>query len=154
MIVREIMNPAPIVVRMDQKFAEGFQIMLESRHSMLPVVDADGTYRGIFDVRDVWTLLLPKAARVLDRKSIDDLSFAFSSLERLREQIADVADEPISDFVSKEDPPPVYTDTPVLQAILLLYQHGQAIPVIERSSGKLAGVLATWQVLEVLRSGR
>jgi CBS domain-containing protein len=150
MKVGEIMNRAPVTVRNDQTFGEAFRVLVETRHTILPVVDADGVYRGIFDLHDIWTVLLPKAAK-LSRKSIEDLSFVSSSLEKMKEQIADSASLPIEQFVTAADVPPIYPDSPVIQAVLLLDEFGETIAVVDRQTKKLVGVIAAWQVLDILR---
>lgn len=150
MKVGEIMNANPVTVRIDQTFAEGFAILLRTHHAMLPVVDSEGIYRGIFDVRDVWQVLLPKAAK-LSRKSLEDLSFAHSSPEKMREQIAEAAALPISRFVTKEDLPALTPDCTVIQAVLMLDEYGETMAVVDKATRKLVGVLAPWQVLDILR---
>lgn len=149
MKVGEIMNRAPVSVCTGQTFGDAFQVLMKTRHTVLPVVDADGVYRGIFDLKDIWGVLLPKAAQ-LNRKSLEDLSFVSSSLEKMKDQIAESAALPIGRFVNAEDAPPLYPDSPVIQAILLLDEHGEMIAVVDRQTRKLAGVVSAWQVLDAL----
>jgi CBS domain-containing protein len=150
MKVSEIMNANPVTVRIDQTFAEGLEILLRTHHTMLPVVDGDGVYRGIFDVRDIWRILLPKAAK-LTRRSLEDLSFAHTSPEKMREQIAAASELPIGRFVTKEDLPALTPECTVIQAVLMLDEHGETMAVVDKATRRLVGVLAPWQVLDILR---
>lgn len=150
MKVGEIMNRAPVTIRSGQTFGDAFQLLVETRHTILPVVDEDGVYRGIFDLKDIWDVLLPKAAR-LNRASLEDLSFASSSLDSMKEHLAESAALPIERFLSTRDTPPLFPDSPVIQAILALDTHGETIAVVDRQTRKLAGVIAPWQVLDALR---
>ncbi len=150
MKVGDIMNRAPVTVRTDQTFGDGFSVLIQSRQAVLPCVDPAGVYKGVFDLKDVWDILLPKAAQ-LSRKSLEDLSFVSSSLDKMKDQIGDAAAEPIARFLTAEDAPPLYPDSPVIQAILLFDEYGENIAVVERDTRKLVGVVSAWQVLDALR---
>jgi len=150
MKVGDIMNRAPVTVRTDQTFGDGFGVLVQSRQTVLPCVDATGVYRGVFDLKDVWDILLPKAAQ-LNRKSLEDLSFVSSSVDKMKDQIGDAAAEPISRFLTAEDIPPLHPDSPLIQAILLFDEYGENIAVVERETRKLAGVISAWQILDALR---
>jgi len=150
MKIGEIMNRAPISVRMDQTFGEAFGVLVETGHKFLPVVDADGVYHGNFDLNDVWGVLLPKAAR-LDRKSIENLAFVSSSIEKMKEQLAEVAGTLVSKYVTRTDAPPLSPDNPVVQGILMLDECGETLAVVDPNSKKLVGVLSATDVLNALR---
>ena len=137
MKVEEIMNRTPVTVRFDQTFGDAFQTLAESRQTILPAVDADGTYRGLFDLKDIWKILLPKAAQ-LSRKSIEDLAFEAKAL-------------PVSQFLNKDDAPPLHPDSPVIQAVLFLDEYGETIAVVDRQTKKLVGVVSAWQLLDAIR---
>lgn len=150
MKIAEIMNRAPICVRLDQTFGDAFRILTESGHGFLPVVDADNTYHGNFELQDIWGVLLPKAAR-LSRSSLGDLSFLPDSLETMRERLREAADAPVSKFVTRADAPPVSPDTALIQGILLLDEHREALAVVDSKSHKLVGILGAKDVLNALR---
>jgi CBS domain-containing protein len=150
MKVADLMNPAPVSVPVDATFGAAFQLLRDSRATSLPAVDAAGIYRGIFDLKDVWDVLLPKAAQ-LHRKSIENLAFVSTSVEKMKEQLALAASRPVTDFLTAEDAPPLHPDSPLLQAILLFDQYGETIAVVDRGTKKLVGSIASWQILDALR---
>ena len=150
MKVVEIMNRAPVSVRSDSTFGSAFQMLLESRVTTIPVVDAEGVYKGIFDLKDIWDILLPKAAQ-LSRKSIEDLSFVSSSIDKMKDQIAEAASLPIAQFLTSEDLPALHPESPVIQAVLLFDEHGETLAVVDRQTRKLVGTIAAWQLLDALR---
>ena len=150
MKVAEIMNRTPVTLRTSQTFGDAFQILMENRRLILPVVDEQGVYRGLFDSKDVWDILLPKAAQ-LSRRGLEDLSFVSSSLEDLKDRITENAGKPIERFLNREDAPPLFPDSPVIQAILMLDQYGEAIPVVDRRTRTLVGIVSAWDVLDALR---
>ena len=150
MKVVEIMNRAPVSVRSDSTFGSAFQTLLASRVTTIPVVDAEGVYKGIFDLKDIWDVLLPKAAQ-LSRKSIEDLSFVSSSIDKMKDQIAEAASLPIAQFLTSEDLPALHPESPVIQAVLLFDEHGETLAVVDRQTRKLVGTIAAWQLLDALR---
>ncbi len=150
MKVGDIMNRAPVTVRSDQTFGEGLARLLQSRQPVLPCVDPQGIYKGIFDLKDVWDILLPKAAQ-LNRKSLEDLSFVSSSIDKMKDQVSEAAAEPIARFLNTEDAPVLHPDSPLIQAILLFDDFGPDIAVVDRHTRKLAGVVSAWQLLDSLR---
>ena len=45
------------------------------------------------------------------------------------------------------DTPILRLDTPVMNAVLYLYRTRSYLPVVDEASGKLLGVVSTWDVL-------
>ena len=150
MKVAEIMNRAPVWVRSDSTFGSAFQTLLESHVTTIPVVDAEGVYKGIFDLKDIWDILLPKAAQ-LSRKSIEDLSFVSSSIDKMKDQIGEASALPITQFLTSEDLPALHPESPLIQAVLLLDEHGETLAVVDRHTRKLVGTISAWQLLDALR---
>ena len=150
MKVAEIMNRAPVSVRSDSTFGSAFQTLVESRLTTIPVVDADGVYKGIFDLKDIWDILLPKAAQ-LSRKSIEDLSFVSSSIDKMKDQIAEAAALPIGQFLTSEDLPALHPESPLIQAVLLFDEYGEMLAVVDRQTRKLVGTIGAWQLLDAMR---
>lgn len=150
MKIGEIMNRTPVSVRMDQTFGEAFRVLVETGHTLLPVVDSEGVYRGNFDLADVWSVLLPKAVH-LNRKSIENLAFIPSSLEKMKEQIAEEAGEPLEKYVTRSDSPPLSPESPVIQGILMLDECGGTLAVVDPQSHRLVGILSATDVLTALR---
>ena len=143
----DIMNRAPVSVRSDQRFDEAFQTLVRNRISNLPAVDEHGIYRGNFDLKDIWSILLPRAAH-LDRNSLHDLSFVATSLDKLKDLIQDAASLRVSDFLNSNDTPALHPEDPVTQAILLLDEHGETLAVVDSQTRKLVGTLSPWDVLD------
>jgi CBS domain-containing protein len=150
MKVADLMNPAPPSVPIDATFGAALTILRDSRATSLPAVDANGVYKGLFDLKDVWDVLLPKAAQ-LQRKSLENLAFVSTSVDTMKKHLLDAADLPITRFLTAEDAPPLHPDSPLLQAILLFDQYGESIAVVDRGTKKLVGSIASWQILDALR---
>jgi CBS domain-containing protein len=149
MTVSTIMNPKPVTVPVTETFGGALNLMLERKVRVLPVVDENGVYRGIFDLHDVWKTLLPKAT-MLGMSSLTDLSFVSDAQDILREKLAEAGARPVGEFL---DMPvaPIHPDTPVKEAMLLFYQHDGDIPVVEKKTKRLVGIVSPWEILNALR---
>lgn len=150
MTVDHLMNPDPVTTSLDQTFAGALQTLLERRIRSLPVIDSAGAYRGMFDLYDIWELLLPRAA-TLESKPVADLSFMAGSADELRRKLREAGPRPIAEFLNDEESPSIHPDTPVEEAILLLFRRNAVLPVIERKSRRLLGIVTPWEILNSLR---
>jgi CBS domain-containing protein len=146
MTVRSLMNPNPITVSLAESFGGALEILLKHRVRSLPVLDKDGIYRGMFDLYDLWELLLPRAA-LLEGKRIADLAYMPGSEEMLREKLANAQSRSIVEFLDDTESPAIYPDTTVTEAILLLHRRGGNLPVVERQTRKLVGLVTPWEIL-------
>lgn len=149
MNVSTIMNASPVTISITETFGNALRLMEDRRVHALPVTDANGVYKGTFDFADVWKTLLPKAA-LLGMDSLTDLSFVSDAQEILREKLASAGVRPVSEFLDRRVEP-VHPDTPVKEAILLFYRLDEDIPVVERSTNRLVGVVTPWEILNALR---
>ncbi|MBI3777529.1 MAG: CBS domain-containing protein [Gammaproteobacteria bacterium] len=150
MTVESVMNKDPVTVSSTDTFGHAFQLLVERRVRSLPVVDDGRIYRGMFDLYDIWKLLLPRAA-LLDGDSLRDLSFIPGSREQLRDKLREAAQRPITDFLDADQAPAIYPKTTVIEAILLLHRYGGNLPVIDPKTRQLAGLVSAWEILELLR---
>lgn len=150
MTVQEVMSREPVTVALRETFAMAFATMMDGNLSNLPIVDEQGIYRGMFDFHDIWELLLPKAA-LLAMDSLPDLAFMADSKQQMSERLKEFGSRPMSDFLDDVESPAVHPDTPIKEAILLLHRHDGILPVVERKTRKLLGLVSAWDILVSLR---
>lgn len=150
MTAKTVMNSTPVTLSLHDSFGQAFHLLLDMRVRGLPVVDAEGNYRGMFDLYDIWELLLPKAA-MLDHKSVEDLGFLNTSAEALQERLSEAWDRPIADFLDDDHSPAIAPDSPVIEAVLHLYKHGGYLPVVDPKTHKLSGIMSPWEILARVR---
>ena len=117
--------------------------------SDLPVVDANGTFIGMFKLERLLAALLPAAALV--GYGMPDLSFLSDDLEALREKMHSIDARPVGDFAVMPESV-VHPDTPPLEIVLQLYRGANNLPVVEREGGRLVGVVSARDVLAVLHA--
>ena len=124
--------------------------MLGNRVSDLPVVDSSGAFVGMFKLEKLYAKLLPRAA--LLGKGMQDLSFVSDTLDEIRGRMRDILGDPVQDYVEKVDQV-VHPDTPPVEIVLLLHNGANNVPVVDRDSGRLVGMVSSRDLLAALRAG-
>ncbi|MCC6342182.1 MAG: CBS domain-containing protein [Bryobacterales bacterium] len=148
MTAKDLLNPHPVTIPIEETFGGALEILLERHIRALPVLDSAGIYRGMFNLHDLWELLLPKAATI--DGAITDLSFMPGSVEELREKVLEAGPRPVTQFLKDRDAPAIHPETSVKEAILMLYQHDGVLPVVEKKTRRFLGILTPWEILNVL----
>lgn len=147
MNVSDIMNPSPHTVRAGATLLEVVHVTLDRRVQSLPVVDDGDRYIGTVGVRGLLHLLLPNAATTTH--GLAHLSFVDESVEDLRQRLSAWGGHRVEDHLD-EDVEPIHPDTGIAEAVLILYRTGRNLPVVERDTQKLRGLVSTWEVLRRL----
>jgi acetoin utilization protein AcuB len=152
MTTSKIMTSRVITLRPDDRVADALALMHKHHVRNLPVVDDSGAFIGLFGVRRLGRLLLPKAAVDLSRYNVADLSFMPDEIVQMSERWQQVAREPVARFLEKEKKLFFCTpDTSFPQLLELLEQSkDSSLPVIivEGGTRKLVGMVSAWDVLE------
>jgi CBS-domain-containing membrane protein len=143
------MNAASIMDREHASLKEHHKIrsaaecIMQRRYRSVPVTDDEGRFLGLFGVNCLLRQVLPKAAIMED--GLDNLSFLSDTLADLHERFREIENEPVS-ICMTTDVPIVRPDTPLMETLLLLYESKVSLPVVERDSGKLVGMVTYWGV--------
>lgn len=146
MSIARIMNATPITLSADEPVSAAIARMIERKVRSFPVVDADGRYLGMFGLHRVLGMLLPRVVTMEDECADMDLSFISNGAEYLKDKLAEIGGESVLAYVDRERPV-AHPDTPLVEAVLLVYRTGANLPVVEHDSGRLAGVLTPWDIL-------
>ncbi|HFD86447.1 MAG TPA: CBS domain-containing protein [Gammaproteobacteria bacterium] len=145
MFAESIMDSEHTSLRPDHKIRSAAQCIMEKRYRSVPVTDENGRYLGLFGVTCLLKQVIPKAAIIED--GLENLSFVNDTLTDLHQRFTEIADQPIS-ICMNQDAPTVAPDTPLIEALLILYRSKVSLPVVERESGKLLGMITYWGVGE------
>jgi CBS domain-containing protein len=144
------MTTNPVVIKQTESIAESTRMLLDNRLLGLPVVDDDGRYMGMFLRSRLVALLLPKIVQLEERlpevARLMELGFMTDTLDDAHDRFQKVASDPVSKYL-QTDTPVLRLDTPVMNAVLYLYRTRSYLPVVDEASGKLLGVVSTWDVL-------
>ena len=152
MTTGKIMTSRVITLQPDDRVADALALMHKHHVLNMPVVDDSGAFIGLFGVRRLGHLLLPRAAVDLSRYSVADLSFLPDEIRQMSERWQEVAREPVARFLEKKKKLLFCTpDTSFPQLLELIEQSkDSSLPVIvvEGDTKKLVGMVSAWDVLE------
>jgi CBS domain-containing protein len=147
---RSIMTTGPVVIKASESVDKAMRMLLDNRLLGLPAVDDDGRYIGMFLRSRLVALLLPTIVQLEERlpevSRLIELGFMTDTLDDAHDRFQKVAGDPVSKYL-QTDTPILRLDTPVMNAVLYLYRTRSYLPVVDEASGKLLGVVSTWDVL-------
>ena len=138
--------------------ADAIAVMHREHVHNLPIVDESGNLIGLFGLRRLGRLLLPKAASGLGPYSISDLHFLPDEVVQMSKRWQKIARQPVVNFLEKKKKLMFCKpDTAFPELLSLLDQsHDSSLPVliVEGKKQKLVGMVSAWNVLEGLVMGR
>jgi len=129
--------------------AEATERMLDHRVSDLPIVDAAGKLVGIFKLDRLLAGLLPSAALV--GYWMPDLAFVSDDIDTLRRKMRELDAATVREFAVKPEHV-IHPDTAPVEVVLQLYRGANNLPVVERDTGRLVGMVSARDLLAVLHS--
>ncbi len=125
---------------------EAIAAFVADRVTALPVVGADGRVVGLLTADRVLRLLLPRAAAAGE---LADLAFVSDSVADLRLRLARHVDEAIADYASPITHP-IHPETALTEVLLLLDRGANDLPVTDRDSGRLVGMVSASGMLALI----
>jgi CBS domain-containing protein len=142
-----IMTTAPVALREDESVADAAAKLLSQHHPNLPVLDAGERYVGMFGIEDLLGLLVPRVA--LAGNLLSNLRFISDDPGDLRRKFRAVRNRRVGEFANRSgatlDP-----DAPEIEAIRLFCRGHSVLPVVEKQSRKLLGIVSRWDALRAL----
>lgn len=143
MTCQSIVAPAPATLAKGDSVGDAVKALAANRYATLPVVDAKGHFLGIFGVRQILALLLPRAAR-LGPDDMPDLSFVSDNAEDIKARLKAAAKETVGKAMAPHRS--VRPETALVEALLLLERGDGVLPVVD-NAGKLIGLLTADAVI-------
>ncbi|HEY2444176.1 MAG TPA: CBS domain-containing protein [Rhizomicrobium sp.] len=134
-----IMTKAPPTLRDGQNVADAAAALVAQHQMNLPVVDGDGRYAGMFGVHDLLSLLAPRVA--LAGNLTANLRFIGDDPEELRRKFREIGNLRVAD-VADRDATALYPDSSEMEAIRLFCRNQASLPVIDRESRELVGMIS------------
>ncbi len=105
----------------------------------VPVVDSKGILVGRFCLEKVLENLLPIAVTMPD--GLQRLNFVVGASPGIAKRLHKLKSKKIKDVMSEETHV-VYPNTETWEAIRLMVQYGSPIPVVEKKTGALRGLIS------------
>ena len=148
MTAQNLMNPNPVTLRPTETVATAADYILKHHLRHVPVVDEQGRYVGTFSIYSLLRLTLPKAVTM--QEGLTDVSFVNETTQDLVQRFRERRDESVMNWLSKD--PIMHPDTPAMEVMLLMLRdRTTSVPVVDKRSHRLEGIISFWDVLEKLR---
>ncbi|CAA7614171.1 HPP family protein [Magnetospirillum sp. UT-4] len=141
-----IITPPPAILVKSATVAEAVATLAAHGFATLPVVDAKGHFAGVFGPKELIALMLPRAARL--GEDLGDLAFVGEGQADLRTRLEALGKELVGKHLAPHRT--VRGETPLVEALLLLYRGDAFLPVVDES-GKLVGVVTAGSALAHVR---
>lgn len=139
MTCAHIMTTNPKAVREDDTIGDAALQIVQCNTVNLPVVDADGRFVGLFGLCDLLVLLVPRVAVI--GSLLPNLRFLGDDESELHRKFSNVKASPVRRAVNREAVR-VYPDTPMIELIRLFCRSHVTIPVVERGTERLVGMIS------------
>lgn len=147
----DVMDSNPTTLKSTDTIECAAKYIMEKRYRSVPVVDENFCYMGMFGVNCLLKQVIPKS--VLMHQGLKNVSFIHESIEDLYQRFDEVKHYPISMCMNNEIPP-VRPNAPLTETLLQLYEMRSSIPVVEKDTCKLLGMISYWDIGEkILASG-
>lgn len=138
-----------ITARPEEKVSTVLDRIQENQIRVVPVVDESGKFKGFFSVHTLLGAILPKSVTI--EHGLDNVDFAASAVPMVVGNLADVMKRPVSEFMDTQQAT-VDVKTHTLEGIRLLYKQNGPVAVVERATGRFAGILTEQTMLTALQS--
>jgi CBS domain-containing protein len=147
MTAQTIMNSQPVVLRDTDTVGTAVQSILTHHLRHLPVVDKNGRYLGIFGIYSLLRLTLPVSLTL--EQGLESVPFFHCTLEELRDHLHAQWDSSVVSCL-RQDIPALRPDTSLMDTVLTLLRARIALPVVNKETGRLEGMISSWGALETI----
>lgn len=111
------------------------------------MVDEQGRYLGTFGIYSVLQLTLPSAVL---KQGLDHVAFVTETAHDLAQPMRKRGNEPVPVRNWLIQDSVVYPDTPAMKVLQLILRGHTSVPVADKETGRLEGIISSWNVLEIL----
>lgn len=142
-----IMNNALTTIREQESVADAAAKLVSHHFTSLPVVDAQERYLGMFGFYDLMSLLVPRVALAGDLMS--NLRFIADDPDELRRKYREVKNWRMSQ-VANRNAPTLDPEAPEVEAVRLFCRNHFCVPVVDRESGRVLGIISFWDAIRAV----
>ena len=148
---RDVMRPIKVSLHADKDIGEAVDFMVDSHMGLVPVVEEEGdVFVGLLGGHNLMKALLPRTLNII--RGMKRASYLRENREDLRERLDELRGLPIRTLVD-HDVATVHPDTPLIDALMLLSQGQNVVPVVDPTDGRLLGAISFFSVLRVCTDG-
>ena len=144
---RAIMHSPPTHLYVDSTVHEAIELLVDHHMYNVPVVDRDNKFVGEISVKRLVGLLLPASLSM--EQGLKNTGFIRENLTDIKIRLDMVKNRPIAPYIAT-DITVVYPDSPLIDAMMLLFHKYIRIPVVNRDDGQLVGGISLITLLRAL----
>lgn len=144
-----IMHSPPTHLYVDNTVHEAIELLIEHHMYNVPVVDRNEKFVGEISVKRLMGLLLPVSLSM--EKGLKNTSFMRESLDDIKQRLEKVKSNPIEPYIAT-DITVLYPDSPLIDALMLLFHKYIRIPVVSRLDGRLVGGISLITLLRAVEA--
>ena len=143
------MHSPPTHLYLDNTVHEAIELLIEHHMYNVPVVDRNDRFVGEISVRRLMGLLLPVSLSM--DKGLRNTSFMREGLDDIKQRLDAVKNKSIAPYVAT-DITVVYPDSPLIDALMLLFHKYIRIPVVNRDDRRLVGGISLITLLRAVEA--
>jgi CBS-domain-containing membrane protein len=145
---KDIMGDIKTTICEDDPASTVIDFMMETRIGLIPVVDRDGGFVGLLSGDRLMHFMLPRTIHMMRGKK--RAGYIRESREELKDRLEHLKKRPIRDLVDR-NVEVAYTDTGLIDAMLLITGKQFVVPVLERETNRLVGAISFFTILDSLK---
>ena len=142
-----IMHSPPTHLYLDNTVHEAIELLIDHHMYNVPVVDRNNKFVGEISVKRLVGLLLPASLSM--EQGLKNTGFIRENLADIKNRLDAVKNHPITPYIAT-DITVVYPDSPLIDAMMLLFHKYIRIPVVNRDDGRLVGGISLITLLRAL----
>jgi CBS-domain-containing membrane protein len=143
----DIMTANPASILDSDSVSDAAAKLVAERAAALPVVDAEGRYVGMFGIRDLLGLLVPREALAGDL--VPNLRFLGDDADALRGKFHRAGARKAGEIADRRMAT-LRPDMPEMEALRAVSREQKALAVVARDTGKLVGMVCCWDAIRAL----
>ncbi|MEJ2456013.1 MAG: CBS domain-containing protein [Candidatus Thiodiazotropha sp.] len=151
MSARLIMDSNPIRIHPQDTIGVAARKIMRRRYRNLPVVDDQRNFLGVVNVNDLLQLILPQQVTSQNISAAVE-RYQDLTIEDLRENLDQLLENPIAPLIEK-DVVTVAPETSLIETLLTMYHHEQNLPVVDRETGRLEGMISYYDIGDMMLQG-
>ena len=151
MTARLLMDPNPIRIHPSDTIGIAARKIMRRRYRSLPVVDDDRVFLGVVKVNHMLGIILPEHAIGLSIEAATEAHRELN-LDDLRENLDRMMNDPITPCIEEESVT-IAPEASLIETLLTMYHHERNLPVVDRETGKLEGMISYYDIGDMILQG-
>lgn len=135
-----------ITVSENDTVEQALRLLDEKQVRAAPVIDENGVFKGMFSTHEVIKSLVPSYMT----QGIQSLDFATGASTVLASRLKKMFPTRVGNHVLEDDCVKITDNTNTWEALRMLTRYGSPIPVVDRDTKKLIGLISEQSAIEAL----